>query len=74
MATFVDIVADRRLLYESERGSKPIKQQEKEGQKLVLVQSVYYFFSPSSLSIPAEVYFLNLVYNTKSTMNIDLRM
>ena len=39
--------ADRRLLYESERGSKlskPIQHQGKEGQKLVL-QSRCFFFS-----------------------------
>ena len=52
------IVAERRLLYESERGSKPIKQQGNEGQTLVLLQSrCIRFFSLSSISISAEVYF-----------------
>ena len=59
----MSIVADRRLLYERESGSKPVKHQGKEGQKLVLQSSLHYVFSPLSHSTSAEVYFfLILVY------------
>ena len=48
------IVADRRLLYESERGSKPIKQQRKDRSGCYRVGAL---LSPPSPSISAEVYF-----------------
>ena len=66
------IVADRRLLYESERGQNPSSSRARKARtEAGATESVHYFFSPSSLSISAEVYF-RLIYKTlKSTMYIE---